>query len=64
MLQEHPQVHGHLAQRRTRTALRVGVTVYVKTCKMNWLDDFLTGGAPLLEGASQDDEEDGNGNLG
>ena len=23
---------------------------YVETCKLNWLDDFLTGIAPLLEG--------------
>ena len=29
----------------------------VETCKVNGLDDFLTGIAPLLEGAYPEDDE-------
>ena len=31
---------------------------YVETCKLNGLDDFLTGIAPLLDGTPQDDDGD------
>ena len=33
---------------------------YVETCKVNGLDDFLTGIAPLLEGANPEDEDEGD----
>lgn len=33
---------------------------YVETCKVNGLDDFLTGIAPLLEGANPEDDDEGD----
>lgn len=36
---------------------------YVETCKLNGLDDFLTGIAPLLEGTLQDEEDYDERNL-
>ena len=36
---------------------------YVETCKLNGLDDFLTGIAPLLEGTLHDEEDDDELNL-
>ena len=36
---------------------------YVETCKLNGLDDFLTGIESLLEGIPQDGEDDGDWEL-
>ena len=36
---------------------------YVEMCKLNGLDDFLTGIASLLKGPPQDYEDDGERDL-